>query len=379
MQKRMTIRGKITIANIVVLIIASTFLTLGSNKSAKDLVDATAILPSQKIETKGNMILAEIPNTPLNPSTVPKIQINEAIQTAQENFSSSTRGYMILVILFGGLGTYLVMRGLLKPLETFEKKIEKINIDNLSDKIEIPNGDAEIIRLTKKFNNMTDKLNKSFEIQKRFSQSAAHELRTPLTIIKTRLDVFKKKNRSQEEYEALIDSMRENTERLSNIVESLLNITNFNEVDINEDVYIDDIFNQIIGELAPYVKEKNINIIYEEKNIYVKGNELLLYRAFYNIIENAIIYGEDKGYIKIEVDNKKNDTIFMIKDNGVGIPDDLKKDIFEPFFRVEKSRSRKLGGAGLGLSIVKEIIKKHNGKIEVLNNLPKGTVFKMIL
>lgn len=380
MEKRMTIRVKITIANILLLIIASFFLTLGSNKSAKILVNEVMPISNGEIENELNIISDQIPNISLKNDVISKFESEELIKLAAKNFNYSISSYMFLVILTGGLSTYLVMKRLLKPLESLAKKIEGINIDNLSDAIEIKNCDVEILMLTDKFNAMTAKLNKSFEVQKTFSQSAAHELRTPLTIIKTRLDVFKKKkDRAKDEYEALIDSIRENTERLSNVVENLLNITNFNEVDINEDINIDYIFNQIIGELNSYAEEKNMNIIYENRNLYIKGNETLLYRAFYNIIENAIRYGDVNGYVEIDVENNKSNTIFRIKDNGVGIPDDLKKDIFEAFFRRDKSRSRALGGVGLGLSIVKEIIKKHNGKIEVLNNLPKGTIFKIIL
>lgn len=380
MEKRMTIRVKITIANILLLIIASFFLTLGSNKSAKILVNEVMPISNGEIENELNIISDQIPNISLKNDVISKFESEELIKLAAKNFNYSISSYMFLVILTGGLSTYLVMKRLLKPLESLAKKIEGINIDNLSDAIEIKNCDVEILMLTDKFNAMTAKLNKSFEVQKTFSQSAAHELRTPLTIIKTRLDVFKKKkDRAKDEYEALIDSIRENIERLSNVVENLLNITNFNEVDINEDINIDYIFNQIIGELNSYAEEKNMNIIYENRNLYIKGNETLLYRAFYNIIENAIKYGDVNGYVEIDVENNKSNTIFRIKDNGVGIPDDLKKDIFEAFFRRDKSRSRALGGVGLGLSIVKEIIKKHNGKIEVLNNLPKGTIFKIIL
>lgn len=380
MEKRMTIRGKITIANILLLIIASFLLTLGSNKSAKKFINEAMPISNGEIETELNIIPYQIPKIQLKNTVVPKFESEELIKLAAKNFNYSISSYMLLVILTGGLSTYLVMKRLLKPLESLAKKIEEINIDNLSDTIEIKNCDVEILRLTDKFNTMRSKLNKSFEVQKIFSQSAAHELRTPLTIIKTRLDVFKKKkDRSKDEYEALMDSIRENTERLSNVVENLLNITNFNEVNINEEINIDYIFNQIIGELNSYAEEKNINIIYEDSNLYIKGNETLLYRAFYNIIENAIIYGDVNGYVEIDVENNKSNTIFRVKDNGIGIPDYLKKDIFETFFRIDKSRSRELGGAGLGLSIVKEIIKKHNGRIEVLNNLPKGTIFKITL
>lgn len=365
MRKPMTIRAKITIANIIILIICSIILSTVSKLSATKLIGS---MPLQ------NSVVIESEKIPLQNKIIMPAQ---ATTMAQTKYINSINFYMILVILLGGIATYIIMKKLLGSLENLEKQIDNITIDNLSEKIHVKNCEDEILRITNKFNNMTDKLNNSFEVQKRFSQNAAHELRTPLTVIRTRLDVFrKKKNRSEGEYEALINSMKENTERLSNIVESLLNLTNFNEIDISTSVDIDVVINKVLEDLYPYAKEKEINIIHQTSNIQIKGNEPLLYRYFYNLIENAIMYNENKGYVKITCKSINKEVAITIEDSGIGIPDKLKKDIFEPFFRVDKSRSRKLGGSGLGLSIVKEIIQKHNGEIKVFDNNPKGTIFK---
>ena len=227
---------------------------------------------------------------------------------------------------------------------------------------------------------MTHKLNDAFIMQKRFSQSAAHELRTPLAVIKTKLDVFKKKNvHSIDDYNSLIDIISSHTNRLSNIVTSLLELTNMEDIQLDENVNLDKIFNSIKDDLAILCENKNIEVNVSHNNINILGNYNLLYRAFYNIVENAIKYNNSNGKIDIEIDSNDNKVIIKISDTGLGIPYDMKKDIFEPFFRVDKSRSRQIGGAGLGLSIVKTIIEKHNGTITVTDNKPKGTVFTIVI
>lgn len=359
MKKKITIRIKITIVNILLLIVTNLFLTLGANTTAKILINKT-INTENKIQ---NVKFIDENN-------------KDSIKIVNKKFNYMILRNLISIIIIGSLSSYLIIKIFLKPLELFGKEIEKININNLSNKIDIKNCDEQIFKVVNKFNNMIYKLNKSFLLQKSFSQNVAHELRTPLAIIKTRLEVFNKnKFRTKEEYQLLIASMEENVDRLSKIVESLLNIYNFNDIELNQNINLDIILKKIIEELYFYANKKNINIFYESKNVFIKSNELLLYRVFYNIIENAILYGNKNGYVKISISKYKDRVLIIIKDNGVGIPENLKKYIFEPFFRINKN----FKGKGLGLSIVHEIIKKLDGNIEVENNFPKGTIFLITL
>lgn len=217
-------------------------------------------------------------------------------------------------------------------------------------------------------------------MQKRFSQNAAHELRTPLSVIKTKLDVFKKKsNRTKEEYETLLTIIERYVERLSNLVQELLELTNIDALEYTQTIHIKAILKEVVEELSIPTKEKNIKIslIGEEQSL--QGNADLMYRAFYNLVENAIKYNIENGSIEIELINIENDIKVLIKDTGIGIAYKVRNLIFEPFFRVDKSRSRKLGGAGLGLSIVKSIIEQHQGKISVSDSIYGGTCFIIIL
>lgn len=217
-------------------------------------------------------------------------------------------------------------------------------------------------------------------MQKRFSQNAVHELRTPLSVIKTKLDVFKKKsNRTKEEYETLLTIIERYVERLSNLVQELLELTNMDALEYTQTIHIKAILKEVVEELSIPAKEKNIKISLIREEQSLQGNADLMYWAFYNLVENAIKYNIENGSIEIELINIENGIKVLIKDTGIGIPYKVRNLIFESFFRVDKSRSRKLGGAGLGLSIVKNIIEQHQGKISVSDSTYDGTCFIIIL
>lgn len=215
-------------------------------------------------------------------------------------------------------------------------------------------------------------------MQKRFSQNAVHELRIPLSVIKTKLDVFKKKsNRTKEEYETLLTIIERYVERLSNLVQELLELTNMDALEYTQTIHIKAILKEVVEELSIPAKEKNIKISLIREEQSLQGNADLMYWAFYNLVENAIKYNIENGSIEIELINIENGIKVLIKDTG--IPYKVRNLIFESFFRVDKSRSRKLGGAGLGLSIVKNIIEQHQGKISVSDSIYDGTCFIIIL
>ena len=231
-------------------------------------------------------------------------------------------------------------------------------------------------------NKMANKLDNAFAMQKRFSQSAAHELRTPLTVLRTKIDVFRKKeDRTHEEYTKLIDVFSANTNRLSDLVKDLLSLTNILEVDLDDEIVLTRVFEEIIKEVTPLLSDKNITLsLYNNTNkIILNGNKNLLYRAFYNIVENAIKYNFDNGSVEISLDVQEGKNIVSIKDSGMSIPNEVKNLIFEPFFRMDKSRNRKIAGSGLGLSTACTIIEKHKGEIVVLDNPSGGSIFKITL
>ncbi|KOP70251.1 histidine kinase [Lysinibacillus sp. FJAT-14745] len=378
MFKKMPIRLRLTAMMVILLTICCVGLTLVLNFSAGIMatkIDAVSVLPAQEIGKDSNVI-----DNFQTPSTDMMLTPSEDAQNARTDFQFESIFYMLLIIVCGGAVTYYVSGKVLKPLDTLNSQIKNRTVHNLSETMDIPPTNDEIAELTHSFNEMTDKLNDVFMMQSRFSANAAHELQTPLAVLKTKVDVFKKKHtHSTEEYDALISVFEKQTQRLSELVRSLLDMTNMNDGFANETICVKDVLEDIVSELSHIADKKNVKLFLDCDESVVHGNTDLFYQALYNIVENGIKYNIDGGMVIISVKMKNKQVIVDIKDTGIGIPDEEKRNIFEPFYRVDKSRSRELGGSGLGLSIVQSIINKHNGKITVTDNENGGTWFKITL
>lgn len=376
MFKKIPIRLRLTAMMVILLTICCVGLTLILNFSAGIMatrIDAASVLPAQEVGKDSNVID--------NLQTPPSVMMptpSEDTQKARTDFQIKSVFYMLLVIVGGGVLTYYVSGKVLKPLDTLNSQIKNRTVHNLSDTMDIPPTNDEIAELTQSFNEMTDKLNDVFMMQSRFSANAAHELRTPLAVLKTKVDVFKKKHtHSTEEYDALISVFEKQTQRLSELVHSLLDMTNMNDGFENGTICLKDVLEDIVSELSHIADEKDVKLYLDCDDSVVYGNTDLFYQALYNIVENGIKYNIDGGKVMINVKSDKKQIMVDINDTGFGIPDEEKKNIFEPFYRVDKSRSREMGGSGLGLSIVQSIINKHNGKITVTDNENGGTCFKI--
>ena len=234
---------------------------------------------------------------------------------------------------------------------------------------------------------MTDQLDEAFAMQSRFSVSAAHELRTPIAVLRTKLDVFKKKKRKQNEYDELVDTMETYIDRLSAIIANLLELTETSELGEVEDVSLDAVITTVVDDLESVAQNNMVNVQVntqidahsdtqsQAQNLTVKGNANLLYRAIYNLVENAIRYNHKEGSVNIALETEGQECLVTIADTGVGIAPEQRELVFEPFYRVNKSRSREFGGAGIGLSLVKTILKRHGASITVSENTPQGSVF----
>lgn len=377
MLKKVSIKLRLTILSMLLLTICCVLLTLILNFSANQMantIEATPVFPAAEKDEN---------NLPLESDSVPmETAPTEAAdsQQARTLFLYQSIAYMVAVVLVGGGLTYYISGKALQPLYDFNCQIKKRTEHNLSEQLPVPESHDEIADLTCSFNEMSYKLNEAFSAQKRFAQSAAHELRTPLTVVKTKIDVFGKKPvHTAQEYDNLLGSITRHTDRLSDLVKDLLELTTIDALDCSEEIKIKNMLTSISRELWDLTKDKNIAItIYgEEQTIY--GNQSLLHRAFYNLIENAIKYNVPNGQVSVLVSNNAGQTVITIADTRIGIPVNLQGHIFEPFFRVDKSRSRQMGGAGLGLATVKSIIDKHGGEITVSDNRGGGTVFTTVL
>ena len=292
-------------------------------------------------------------------------------------------GILLVVIVAGSCVAYFLIGHYTKPVQQLSAHMKEISPNTLSDSIEIEGGGEEIQELVKSFNQMTEQLDEAFAMQRRFSASAAHELRTPIAVLRTKLDVFKKKKREQHEYDELVTTMETYIDRLSSIITDLLEFAETSELGEVEDVSLDSVVKTVVDDLESVAQNNMINVQIDEQSMtqseaqtfIVKGNTNLLYRALYNLVENAIRYNNEEGSVNITLETRGQEGVIIIADTGVGIAPEQRELVFEPFYRVNKSRSREFGGAGIGLSLVKTILKRHGASITVSENSPQGSVF----
>ena len=292
-------------------------------------------------------------------------------------------GILLFVIVAGSCVAYFLIGHYTKPVQQLSAHMKEMSPNTLSDSIEIEGGGEEIQELVKSFNQMTEQLDEAFAMQRRFSASAAHELRTPITVLRTKLDVFKKKKREQHEYDELVTTMETYIDRLSSIITDLLEFAETSELGEVEDVSLDSVIKTVVDDLESVAQNNMVNVQIdiqskaqsEAQAFIVKGNTNLLYRALYNLVENAIRYNYEEGSVNITLETKGQEGVIIIADTGVGIAPEQRELVFEPFYRVNKSRSREFGGAGIGLSLVKTILKRHGASITVSENNPQGSVF----
>jgi signal transduction histidine kinase len=372
---KIPLRLRLTLLCSLLLAVCCIGLTIILNLSANRMANVIEAIPMTPATSVGEVVdlnSAAVPMAPILPS--------ETSNAARRSFLRESILYMIILVVIGAVLTYYLSGKALKPLNELSSQMKNLTVHNLSEDLEIPKTKDEIADLTYSFNEMSNKLDEAFSMQKRFSQSAAHELRTPLSVLKTKVEVFKKKkNHTPEEYDSLLNVISTHTNRLSELVTDILNFTNMDAMEYSHRVEIKGLLEDIVDELSIPAKERHITVSLDGINQIVIGNTNLLHRAFFNIVENAIKYNHKNGSVNIEVALVNDQTLVTVEDTGFGIPGEMRTLIFEPFFRVDKSRSRQMGGAGLGLTMVKNIIDKHGGQISVLENQNGGSTFSVLL
>lgn len=376
--KRFSIRTRLVCITVLILTICCIGLTVIINHSATQMASEVAqiMTPAQSIDNLKNPINLGLPAM----DTGSAAEELERKQQIIHVFYRNSILYMLFIIIAGGIMMYLFSKNILLPLSKLNEKIKNITISNLSDKLSVPYSNDEISELTVSFNRMTDRIEEAFFFQQQFSGNVAHELKTPLTIMKTKIDVFEKReNHTFPEYKELISNQKNQLIRLSEIIQTLLEITNTDSIQEKERFFVSDMIENILLDFSNITSQKNIRISSDLQNVEIYGNVDSLYRVFYNLIQNSIRYNVDKGSICISAEQAQQQTVIRICDTGIGIAKENRQRIFEPFFRVDKSRSRSMGGAGLGLSIVKNIIEKHHGSIDISDNEPQGTCFTVKL
>lgn len=327
-------------------------------------------------------------------------QFEQEIQETKEAFLLRSVIATTIIILLSSVCTYFLTKKTLTPLQKLTSEVSQIQAQNLSTQLAVPNSKDEIAQLTSSFNEMLTRLDNAFSTQKQFSANAAHELRTPLAVLQTNLEVFEKKQEPEMvEYQQLFTMIKEQTARLSQLVGTLLDMTNLKSVPRTDHVSLEELVDEVFCDLDPVAEKAGISIHFDDSssrdwhtdvhtpnasvlnnNIRnITGSYVLLYRAVYNLVENAIKYNRPNGSVTVSVKEKNGQAMILVKDTGIGISPENQKKIFDPFFRVDKSRSRAMGGAGLGLALVDSIAKEHGGIVKVLESSETGSTIALML
>lgn len=327
-------------------------------------------------------------------------QFEQEIQETKEAFLLRSVIATTIIILLSSVCTYFLTKKALTPLQKLTSEVSQIQAQNLSTQLAVPNSKDEIAQLTRSFNEMLTRLDNAFSTQKQFSANAAHELRTPLAVLQTNLEVFEKKQEPEiVEYRQLFTMIKEQTARLSQLVGTLLDMTNLKSVPRTDQVMLEELVDEVFCDLDPVAEKAGISIHFDDSSSQdwhtdvhtpdasvlnnnirnITGSYVLLYRAVYNLVENAIKYNRSNGSVTVSVKEKNGQAMILVKDTGIGISPENQKKIFDPFFRVDKSRSRAMGGAGLGLALVDSIAKEHGGTVKVLESSETGSTIALML
>ena len=379
--KKMSLQWRLTIITTLLIAMICGSLTIFIYKNGVYYIDSLQNTVDAKSEDNNEKnpdeIYISIPDEEWN-----NFAKNFSIQVYNNkaDYKKSSLLFSTLLSLLGGVITFFISGHALKPLCDFSKKIEEVQAQNLSDSRIEENKFSELNQLSVSYNKMLERLSEAFKLQRQFTANAAHELRTPLAVMQLQIDLYNSSKHPNNDTSAqqTISMITEQTERLSKMVRTLLDMSELQTIARDEEIAISALVEEVLADLEPLAQEKGINLIEKCDNVLLMGSDILIYRLVYNLVENAIKYNFSGGTVTVNATQQNSQLHLTVEDTGNGIPEELKERIFEPFFRVDKSRSRELGGVGLGLALVREIVRVHNGSILVKNNANSGTTFEVI-
>lgn len=379
--KKMSLQWRLTIITTLLIAMICGSLTIFIYKNGVYYIDSLQNTVDAKSEDNNEKnpdeIYISIPDEEWN-----NFAKNFSIQVYNNkaDYKKSSLLFSTLLSLLGGVITFFISGHALKPLCDFSKKIEEVQAQNLSDSRIEENKFSELNQLSVSYNKMLERLSEAFKLQRQFTANAAHELRTPLAVMQLQIDLYNSSKHPNNDTPAqqTISMITEQTERLSKMVRTLLDMSELQTIARDEEIAISALVEEVLADLEPLAQEKGINLIEKCDNVLLMGSDILIYRLVYNLVENAIKYNFSGGTVTVTATQQNSQLHLTVEDTGNGIPEELKERIFEPFFRLDKSRSRELGGVGLGLALVREIVRVHNGSILVKNNANSGTTFEVI-
>lgn len=377
MKKHLSLRWKLTLMTAFMVITACLAISF--------FISRSAILYMDEI---GNSAIAILPNTDIPTTTTDEIQVvlnpksvvADTVKNTQIEFWIKSLAITLIITLTVSFLMYLIVGYALYPLRELTLKIEDIQAKNLKEPILSKSNSTEIERLTLAFNRLLLRLEETFATQRQFSANAAHELRTPLAVMSTKFEVFEKnKNPNEADYKEAIGMARSQTDRLSHVIDILLEMTELQSAPKSDSISLSEITEEVICDLVAVAEKKSISLVQDDGEARLTGSDTLVYRAIYNLIENAIKYNKEGGKVSVAITEDESFAKVIITDTGSGIAKEDWDRIFEPFFRVDKSRSRSMGGAGLGLALVKEIAVRHGGDVKVIESSNKGSSIELSL
>ena len=377
--KRMSLQWRLTCITTLCIAIICGCLTMFVYKNGVHYIDSLQDAVESQGDEKGNKsdeIYISIPDDKWDEFA------NEFSVQVYNNKADYKRNSLIITVLLallGGVVTYFISGHALRPISEFSDKIEEVQAQNLSDSRIEENNVKELNQLGISYNKMLERLSEAFEIQRQFTANAAHELRTPLALMQVQLDLYNSASHPGNDTDTLqtIKMVTEQNDKLNRMVKTLLDMSELQTVGRDDKIILDAIVEEVLADLEPLAVEKNIKLIGKCEDATMIGSDILIYRLVYNLVENAIKYNHPLGQVTVTAYQRNKHVYLSVEDTGSGIPKELRERVFEPFFRVDKSRSRELGGVGLGLAFVREIVRVHDGSICIKSGKTGGTIFEV--
>lgn len=377
--KRMSLQWRLTCITTLCIAIICGCLTMFVYKNGVHYIDSLQDAVESQGDEKGNKsdeIYISIPDDKWD-EFADKFSVQ--VYNNKADYKRNSLIITVLLALLGGVVTYFISGHALRSIREFSDKIEEVQAQNLSDSRIEENNVKELNQLSISYNKMLERLSEAFEIQRQFTANAAHELRTPLALMQVQLDLYNSASHPGNDADTLqtIKMVTEQNDKLNRMVKTLLDMSELQTVGRNDKIILDAIVEEVLADLEPLAVEKNIKLIGKCEDATMTGSDILIYRLVYNLVENAIKYNHPLGQVTVTAYQRNKHVYLSVEDTGSGIPKELRERVFEPFFRVDKSRSRELGGVGLGLAFVHEIVRVHDGSICIKSGKTGGTIFEV--
>lgn len=377
--KRMSLQWRLTCITTLCIAIICGCLTMFVYKNGVHYIDSLQDAVESQGDEKGNKsdeIYISIPDDKWD-EFADKFSVQ--VYNNKADYKRNSLIITVLLALLGGVVTYFISGHALRSIREFSDKIEEVQAQNLSDSRIEENNVKELNQLSISYNKMLERLSEAFEIQRQFTANAAHELRTPLALMQVQLDLYNSASHPGNDADTLqtIKMVTEQNDKLNRMVKTLLDMSELQTVGRDDKIILDAIVEEVLADLEPLAVEKNIKLIGKCEDATMTGSDILIYRLVYNLVENAIKYNHPLGQVTVTAYQRNKHVYLSVEDTGSGIPKELRERVFEPFFRVDKARSRELGGVGLGLAFVREIVRVHDGSICIKSGKTGGTIFEV--